>query len=76
MSSSVRRAGEELIARVDVPGLIFLKGEGVHRLHRTMDIDARQIIEGEYLTSPTSGLYTNAVYGDPRLYGIKVGVKF
>jgi iron complex outermembrane receptor protein len=32
-------------------------------------------IQGEYLTSPTSGLYTNAVYGDPRLFGIKVGVK-
>ena len=29
----------------------------------------------EYLTSPTSGLYTNAVYNDPRLYGIKVGIK-
>ncbi len=32
-------------------------------------------IEGEYLTSPTSGLYTNAVYGDPRLYGLKIGLK-
>ena len=32
-------------------------------------------IEGEYLTSPTSGLYTNAVYGDPRLFGLKVGIK-
>jgi iron complex outermembrane receptor protein len=32
-------------------------------------------IQGEYLTSPTSGLYTNAVYGDPRTYGIKVGIK-
>ena len=32
-------------------------------------------IQGEYLTSPTSGLYTNAVYGDPRLYGLKVGIK-
>jgi outer membrane receptor protein involved in Fe transport len=33
-------------------------------------------ITGEYLTSPTSGLYTNAFYGDPRTYGIEVGVKF
>jgi iron complex outermembrane receptor protein len=32
-------------------------------------------IQGEYLTSPTSGLYTNAVYGDPRLFGLKVGIK-
>jgi iron complex outermembrane recepter protein len=31
-------------------------------------------LEGEYLTSPTSGLYTNGVYGDPRLYGLKVGI--
>jgi outer membrane receptor protein involved in Fe transport len=33
-------------------------------------------ITGEYLTSPTSGLYTNAFYGDPRTYGLEVGVKF
>ncbi|HEY1721335.1 MAG TPA: TonB-dependent receptor [Magnetospirillaceae bacterium] len=33
-------------------------------------------ITGEYLTSATSGLYTNAFYGDPRMYGIEVGVKF
>jgi iron complex outermembrane recepter protein len=33
-------------------------------------------ITGEYLTSATSGLYTNAFYGDPRTYGIEVGVKF
>jgi outer membrane receptor protein involved in Fe transport len=32
-------------------------------------------LQGEYLTSPTSGLYTNGVYGDPRLYGLKVGIK-
>ena len=31
-------------------------------------------LEGIYLTSSTSGLYTNGVYGDPRLYGLKVGV--
>jgi outer membrane receptor protein involved in Fe transport len=32
-------------------------------------------VQGAYLTSPTSGLYTNAVYGDPRLFGLKVGIK-
>ncbi len=32
-------------------------------------------LQGEYLTSPTSGLYTNGVYGDPRLFGLKVGIK-
>ena len=31
-------------------------------------------LTGEYLTSPTSGLYTNGFYGDPRTYGITVGV--
>jgi iron complex outermembrane receptor protein len=36
----------------------------------------RNNITGEYLTSATSGLYTNAFYGDPRTYGIEVGVKF
>jgi outer membrane receptor protein involved in Fe transport len=36
----------------------------------------RNNITGEYLTSATSGLYTNAFYGDPRLYGLEVGVKF
>jgi hypothetical protein len=33
-------------------------------------------ITGEYLTSPTSGLYTNAFYGDPRTYGVEIGAKF
>jgi iron complex outermembrane receptor protein len=33
-------------------------------------------ITGSYLASPTSGLYTNAFYGDPRTYGIELGVKF
>lgn len=32
-------------------------------------------ITGEYVTSQTSGLYTNAFYGDPRTYGITLGVK-
>jgi hypothetical protein len=32
-------------------------------------------ITGEYVTSQTSGLYSNAFYGDPRTYGITVGVK-
>ena len=31
-------------------------------------------LTGMYLTSPTSGLYTNGFYGDPRTYGITVGV--
>ncbi|MDE2011686.1 MAG: TonB-dependent receptor [Alphaproteobacteria bacterium] len=29
---------------------------------------------GMYLTSPTSGLYTNEFYGDPRTYGITLGI--
>jgi iron complex outermembrane recepter protein len=31
---------------------------------------------GEYLTSSTSGLYTNMFLGDPRTYGITAGVHF
>ncbi|MDE3114418.1 MAG: TonB-dependent receptor, partial [Pseudomonadota bacterium] len=31
-------------------------------------------LTGMYLTSPTSGLYTNEFYGDPRTYGITVGI--
>ncbi len=33
-------------------------------------------ITGEYLTSASSGLYTNAFLTDPRLYGIRVGAHF
>ena len=33
-------------------------------------------ITGQYVTSQTSGLYTNAFYGDPRTYGIELGIKF
>lgn len=33
-------------------------------------------ITGEYLTSSTSGLYTNAFLGDPRTYGLTAGVHF
>ena len=33
-------------------------------------------VTGSYLASATSGLYTNAFYGDPRTYGIELGVKF
>jgi iron complex outermembrane receptor protein len=33
-------------------------------------------ITGEYLASSTSGLYTNAFYGDPRTYGLTAGVHF
>lgn len=33
-------------------------------------------ITGEYLTSSSSGLYTNAFLGDPRTYGIQAGVHF
>jgi iron complex outermembrane recepter protein len=36
----------------------------------------RDNITGEYLASATSGLYTNAFYGDPQTYGIEVGLKF
>jgi iron complex outermembrane receptor protein len=32
-------------------------------------------ITGEYVTSQTSGLYSNAFYGDPRTYGITLGAK-
>jgi len=31
---------------------------------------------GLYLTSSTSGLYTNAFYGDPRTYGFRIGAHF
>jgi outer membrane receptor protein involved in Fe transport len=31
-------------------------------------------VTGEYLSSATSGLFTNVFLGDPRLYGITVGV--
>jgi len=31
---------------------------------------------GMYLTSSTSGLYTNAFYGDPRTYGFRIGAHF
>ena len=33
-------------------------------------------ITGSYLASPTSGLYTGALYGDPRTYGVNLGFKF
>lgn len=33
-------------------------------------------ITGEYLTSSTSGLYTNAFLVDPRLFGVRVGAHF
>ena len=33
-------------------------------------------VTGQYVSSQTSGLYTNAFYGDPRTYGIELGIKF
>jgi iron complex outermembrane recepter protein len=33
-------------------------------------------ITGQYVTSQTSGLYTNAFYGDPRTFGVELGIKF
>jgi outer membrane receptor protein involved in Fe transport len=33
-------------------------------------------ITGAYLTSSTSGLYTNAFLGDPRTYGVTAGIHF
>jgi hypothetical protein len=33
-------------------------------------------ITGEYLTSATSGLYTNAFITDPRIFGIRIGANF
>jgi iron complex outermembrane recepter protein len=33
-------------------------------------------VTGQYVTSQTSGLYTNAFYGDPRTYGVELGIKF
>ena len=33
-------------------------------------------ITGEYLTSSSSGLYTNAFLGDPRTYGVRVGFRY
>ena len=33
-------------------------------------------VTGEYLTSSSSGLYTNEFLGDPRMYGVRVGINF
>jgi outer membrane receptor protein involved in Fe transport len=33
-------------------------------------------VTGEYLTSSSSGLYTNAFLGDPRTYGVTAGIHF
>jgi iron complex outermembrane receptor protein len=33
-------------------------------------------VTGEYLTSSSSGLYTNEFLGDPRMYGVRVGIHF
>jgi outer membrane receptor protein involved in Fe transport len=33
-------------------------------------------VTGQYLTSATSGLYTNEFLGDPRTYGLRLGVRF
>jgi outer membrane receptor protein involved in Fe transport len=33
-------------------------------------------LTGAYLNSSSSGLYTNAFYGDPRTYGLQIGIKF
>jgi outer membrane receptor protein involved in Fe transport len=33
-------------------------------------------ITGEYLTSSTSALYTNAFLVDPRTYGARIGARF
>ena len=33
-------------------------------------------VTGEYLTSSSSGLYTNAFVGDPRTYGVQAGIHF
>jgi len=36
----------------------------------------RTYVTGEYLTSSSSGLYTNQFLGDPRMYGIRAGIHF
>jgi outer membrane receptor protein involved in Fe transport len=33
-------------------------------------------VTGDYLTSSSSGLYTNQFLGDPRMYGVRVGIHF
>jgi len=33
-------------------------------------------VTGEYLTSSSSGLYTNEFLGDPRMYGVRAGIHF
>jgi iron complex outermembrane recepter protein len=33
-------------------------------------------VTGEYLTSSSSGLFTNQFLGDPQMYGVRVGVHF
>jgi outer membrane receptor protein involved in Fe transport len=33
-------------------------------------------VTGEYLTSSSSGLYTNAFLGDPRTFGVRLGIRY
>ena len=40
------------------------------------NIANRTYVTGEYLTSSSSGLYTNQFLGDPRMYGVRVGMSF
>ena len=48
-SGDRRRAGVELVAGIDMPNAVLLEGQRVHRLHRRMDIDARQIFGLDHL---------------------------
>ena len=43
------RAGVELVAGIDVPDAVLLDGQGVHRLHRRVDIEACQILRLDHL---------------------------
>ena len=40
-----RRAGEELVAGIDVPHAVLLERQRVHRFERRMDVDAGQVFD-------------------------------
>jgi len=40
------------------------------------NLAGKTYVTGEYLTSSSSGLYTNEFLGDPRFYGVRAGINF
>jgi hypothetical protein len=49
------RAGGELVAGVDVPYTVLLLGERIHRLQRSMNVDARCVDGAELLVGSRNG---------------------